>query len=749
MKKILTRIVITFLLSPLAMLLPVSAAVPNWNVTGSYVINMDYLSTNYAHDMSLTQDGSGNLTGGGGYPAGGPHTYTWVLTGGTVTGNAIEIYANYTSPADAVTPLTVMHMLGTVAPNGTMSGTWSDDYQGGVRTGTWATATGTAVALTSNITVTAENFNTNKGPDYYGATVGYALGGVDAGKVASVSVSLFDASNTLLVTNTSKSAAKVNNTLQGPHYSSAFLVQAGTYATSSMWNFGPWTPKSNVIPAKAVITVTDINGFTYTAENSAFQASEPSHPTWVSLFSGALTAEDFGVVNYDAGSGLGFIKGYTAGFGLTDATFASTTGVVVKLYSAGNVLLQTNTAILPKFNADITGTQFSSPFDVSGSFAYAMDGYWTNVREAQFGESVPATKVVATVTLANGNVVIAENTLLSGDPTTIYPTPTTPATTTVKVTIDKFIDGVMATAGNASSSAFPMSATWDATNTGAGTGAYTLSSVGFNSTNAYEAVTSQMTTGASYSTFEVTGGTVVGATCSTGQPYTLVGYSTGDTLSQAQVATTSLVVPSFTGLTGNKVVIVWNKVCVPTPLHISPANNSTTTSAMFLKADWTDVTDVVGGITYTFQFSHSSTTNPDGSFATTTYTSSALSASEIPTTGTPAGVYYWHVRATDADGNVSAWSNAWKITVTNAPVITSPANKDQCKNGGWSTFNHPIFKNQGQCVSFVENLKHNDKNGKGDKRGDRDERKENKKDTRNEKNERNEGVNQILQKDRI
>lgn len=134
--------------------------------------------------------------------------------------------------------------------------------------------------------------------------------------------------------------------------------------------------------------------------------------------SGELSAEDFGVVDYDTGNGQ--LKGYTAGFGVSDATFASSTSVVVQLYSGGT-LLQTNTAILSKFNADITGTQFSSPFDVSGTFNYAADGYWTNERESQYGQSLPATKVVATVTLANGKVVTAENTNLVGDPSTIYP----------------------------------------------------------------------------------------------------------------------------------------------------------------------------------------------------------------------------------------------------------------------------------------------------------------------------------------
>lgn len=257
-----------------------ASVAPNWDTTGNYVIAVNYLGSDYAHDLSLTQDNAGNLTGSGGNPAGGTHTYQWELTSGLASGDTIDFLAQYTASADAVTPLTIMHMTGNIAIDGKISGEWSDNYQGGTRSGTWSTTTGQASLL------------------------------------------------------------------------------------------------------------------------------------------GTLAAEDFGVVNYD--TGLGMLKGYTAGFGLTDATFAGATSVVVKLYDGEN-LLQTNTAILPKFNADITGTQFSSPFDVSGNFQYATDGYWTNVRETQYGQSVPATKVIATVTLANGKVVTATNTNVTGDATTIYP----------------------------------------------------------------------------------------------------------------------------------------------------------------------------------------------------------------------------------------------------------------------------------------------------------------------------------------
>jgi hypothetical protein len=271
---------LAFVLAPLGVAFPAAAAAPNWDASGNYVANFNYLGSDYAHDIALTQSGGGSLTGSGGSPAGG-NVYTWVLTTGSVSEDSIEFYANYTATADAVTPQTVMHVMGVIAPDGTMSGTWSDNYQNGARSGTWETTSGTA----DEITIAA-----------------------------------------------------------------------------------------------------------------------------------TLAAEDFGVVNYD--TGLGMLKGYTAGFGLTDATFEGAQSVVVKLY-AGSTLLQTNTATA-QVGIDITGTQISSPFDVSGTFAYATDGYWVNVRETQYGQSVAATRVVATVTLEDGTVVTAENTMLTGDPSSIF-----------------------------------------------------------------------------------------------------------------------------------------------------------------------------------------------------------------------------------------------------------------------------------------------------------------------------------------
>jgi|GEM_PF-6827840 hypothetical protein len=158
MKKILTFgsafTALALLVSSFA--LRAQAIAPAWNVTGSYVVNMEYLGINYAHDMSLTQDSSGNLTGNGGSPS-GANVYKWALTSGTVSGNSIDFLANYTATADAVTPQTVLHVTGTIASDGKISGTWSDNYQGGSRSGSLSTVSGAAVALRTLTVVKAGN----------------------------------------------------------------------------------------------------------------------------------------------------------------------------------------------------------------------------------------------------------------------------------------------------------------------------------------------------------------------------------------------------------------------------------------------------------------------------------------------------------------------------------------------------------------------------------------------------------------
>lgn len=45
------------------------------------------------------------------------------------------------------------------------------------------------------------------------------------------------------------------------------------------------------------------------------------------------------------------------------------------------------------------------------------------------------------------------------------------------------------------------------------------------------------------------------------------------------------------------------------------------------------------------------------------------------------------------------------VTYDFEPAL-KPATANDCKNGGWQTFNAPAFKNQGDCVSWVNKQKH-------------------------------------------
>lgn len=151
--------------------------------------------------------------------------------------------------------------------------------------------------------------------------------------------------------------------------------------------------------------------------------------------------------------------------------------------------------------------------------------------------------------------------------------PTPPST--VQVHIFKYVNGVAATAANANNAVFPMETSFNSPNLGNVTNApFTLSPTGWGSVDtAYEASFVGSEPGADYTAHEVTGGSTVGSTCSTGQPFALDGYSIGDSLSQAQSAGPSMTVPSFTNLQSDKYMIVWNKVCVGPPTKISECKN--------------------------------------------------------------------------------------------------------------------------------------------------------------------------------
>jgi hypothetical protein len=59
--------------------------------------------------------------------------------------------------------------------------------------------------------------------------------------------------------------------------------------------------------------------------------------------------------------------------------------------------------------------------------------------------------------------------------------------------------------------------------------------------------------------------------------------------------------------------------------------------------------------------------------------------------------------------NLTAYLNAF------AAAVFRPTAKNDCKKGGWAVFRHPSFKNQGQCIKFVNHLGKAAKGGKGGK----------------------------------
>lgn len=139
MKKFSTAIIASALLLGSAVM-PAMAAAP-WNVTGNYELTFVLTGDNtpYTHHATLTQTGS-TVTGDGGYPATGVDTYHWNVTSGTQSGNTLNLTALYDLGATG----TVMHLNGTIASDGTVSGTWDDNF-GGPRTGTWTLTKGVSV----------------------------------------------------------------------------------------------------------------------------------------------------------------------------------------------------------------------------------------------------------------------------------------------------------------------------------------------------------------------------------------------------------------------------------------------------------------------------------------------------------------------------------------------------------------------------------------------------------------------------
>lgn len=96
---------------------------------------------------------------------------------------------------------------------------------------------------------------------------------------------------------------------------------------------------------------------------------------------------------------------------------------------------------------------------------------------------------------------------------------------------------------------------------------------------------------------------------------------------------------------------------------------------------------------------------PSGTTYTFTPQTLAAAGNQVPF---PAGTITGISILIDVQGTADI-SNITVNGVHEVPLVGPPTAKDQCKHGGWRKFDNPAFKNQGQCVSYVE---HHSQHGK-------------------------------------
>ncbi|MEX0931155.1 MAG: hypothetical protein WDZ88_00225 [Candidatus Paceibacterota bacterium] len=457
---VLSLVAFTFTLAPSAF---ATQQTQDWDTSGDYIVAMEYQGNDYLHDMTLNQDNDGNLTGNGGSPAGN-NTYLWTITDGSVTEDAIEFMADYTATQDAVVPQTTLIVNGVIAEDGTMSGTWSDNYNGGDRSGIWSTTVGTASSTPTGSEESADQNNdgfidTVEGIPFYGSIVESLTISGDTSPDSALDLARFPVAN-----------------------------NQGLYLYERTFTLDEETDLDNIA---VVIHSHDINGNgVYDGEKRSSVNSDFPFEASIPVACGVLEEQADG--SYRAN--------------LTELNSSGATGF--------------STVNITDGQADV----YNQVQGVTPNLAHAQHFH-------QGGDNTCPPNT-AGVTMDNS--------------------------TTVTVTIDKYINGTQATAITADNADFPMTSTWESDNMGAGTGSYSLSET---NTVPYQAVTNEMTKGADYETNEVLTGNTVGASCTEGKPFALHGYTTGNTHEEAMTATSSMTMPTFTDMQEDKYVIVWNIDC--------------------------------------------------------------------------------------------------------------------------------------------------------------------------------------------
>jgi len=111
--------------------------IPRWSLEGDWTLEFMYLGSPYIHEMTVTIQQLGGSFEGYGHYVPDPE-YTWTVTG-TVSGSNVAFRIVYTGKNSGY----FVDAVGTIASDGTMSGTWSNPSQ----SGTWSSTAGKATLL--------------------------------------------------------------------------------------------------------------------------------------------------------------------------------------------------------------------------------------------------------------------------------------------------------------------------------------------------------------------------------------------------------------------------------------------------------------------------------------------------------------------------------------------------------------------------------------------------------------------------
>lgn len=255
--------------------------------------------------------------------------------------------------------------------------------------------------------VQPQNFNTHTGTDYKGLNIGFTLSDrLLVSDLSKVEVALYSADNTLIATNTATdkffTLADTNK-----QFSTPFMTAGGTYKEEYWTTNG--IVKSDVTPAKAVITLTGKDGNKYVVENGSLSEDTVGY---ADIFPKEISGDDaagfVGTQNFNTHSGTDY-KGLNVGFTLGDNLAVTDLAKVdVVLYGADDTPIATNTAT-DKFFELTDEKVFSTPFmTAAGTY---KEEYWTS--SGTVSKDAAPTKAVIKLTAKNGNTYVVENALLS------------------------------------------------------------------------------------------------------------------------------------------------------------------------------------------------------------------------------------------------------------------------------------------------------------------------------------------------